>query len=135
MARLLRVHSSPTDRGLPLQDQALGLLLLFPGEQGSSCGVFEYFADTLVRLCRALEILLGANLLTDILGLGVVLEAVPMKTTAATYLLRSDGLLGRLVQLLNGLLVEAQILLAANKDDGQALAEVQDFGDPLWHGQ
>jgi hypothetical protein len=35
------------------------------------------------------------------------------------------------VQLLDGLLVEAQILLAANKDDGQALTEVQDLGDPL----
>jgi hypothetical protein len=73
MARLLRVHSSYTDPGLPLQDQALGLLLLFPGEQGSSCGVFEYLPDALVRLCRALEVLLGANLLADILGLGVLL--------------------------------------------------------------
>lgn len=35
------------------------------------------------------------------------------------------------MQLLNGLLVEAQILLATNKDDGQALAEVQNLGDPL----
>jgi hypothetical protein len=35
------------------------------------------------------------------------------------------------VQLLNRLLVEAQILLAANEDDGQALAEVQNLGDPL----
>jgi hypothetical protein len=35
------------------------------------------------------------------------------------------------VQLLDGLLIEAQILLAANEDDGQALAEMQDLGDPL----
>jgi hypothetical protein len=35
------------------------------------------------------------------------------------------------VQLLNRLLVKAQILLAANEDDGQTLAEVEDFGDPL----
>jgi len=48
-----------------------------------------------------------------------------------TDLLGSYGLLGSLVQLLDGLLVEAQILLAANKDDGQALAEMQDLGDPL----
>jgi hypothetical protein len=52
-----------------------------------------------------------------------------------TDLLWSHWLLGSLVQLLNRLLVEAQILLAADKDNGQALAEVQDFGDPLWHSQ
>jgi hypothetical protein len=48
-----------------------------------------------------------------------------------TDLLGGYRLLGSLVQLLDGLLVEAQILLAANQDDGQALAEVQDLGDPL----
>lgn len=53
-----------------LQDQALLRLLLFPGEQGRSCGVLEHFSDTLVRLCRALEVLLGTNLLAHILGLG-----------------------------------------------------------------
>jgi hypothetical protein len=35
------------------------------------------------------------------------------------------------VELLNRLLVVTEILLAADKDDGQALAEVQHFGDPL----
>lgn len=35
------------------------------------------------------------------------------------------------MELLDSLLVEAQILLAANKDDGQALAEVQHFRNPL----
>jgi len=59
-----------------LQDQALLRLLLFPGEQGSSCGVLEHLSDTLVRLCGALEVLLGANLLADILGLRRVSEAV-----------------------------------------------------------
>jgi hypothetical protein len=39
------------------------------------------------------------------------------------------------VKLLNRLLVISKILLAANKDDGQALAEVQDFGDPLEKSQ
>jgi hypothetical protein len=37
------------------------------------------------------------------------------------------------VELLNGLLVEAQILLAANQDDGQTRAEVKNLGDPLQH--
>ena len=35
------------------------------------------------------------------------------------------------MQLLNGLLVEAEILLAANENNGEALAEMQNFGDPL----
>jgi hypothetical protein len=47
------------------------------------------------------------------------------------YLFRGNGLLRCLVQLLNGLLVVSQILLAADEDDGQAGAEVQDLGDPL----
>ena len=47
------------------------------------------------------------------------------------YLFRGNGLLRCLVQLLNGLLVVSQILLAANEDDGQAGAEVQDLGNPL----
>lgn len=48
-----------------------------------------------------------------------------------TYLLRGDGLLAGLTQLLNGLGIVAQILFAANEDDGQALAEVKNFGNPL----
>ena len=48
-----------------------------------------------------------------------------------TYLFRSHGLLRGLVELLDGLGVVAEILLAADEDDGQAGAEVQDLGDPL----
>lgn len=48
-----------------------------------------------------------------------------------TYLLRGDRLLRGLVQLLNGLGVVAEILLASNQDDGKALAEVKNLGDPL----
>ena len=47
------------------------------------------------------------------------------------YLLWCHGLLRRLVKLLNRLLVVSQILLAADEDDGQAGAEVQDLRDPL----
>jgi hypothetical protein len=53
----------------------------------------------------------------------------------STDLLWGYGLLGSLVELLNGLLVEAQILLAADEDDGQTLAEMQDLGDPLCRSQ
>lgn len=51
--------------------------------------------------------------------------------TGMNYLFRADGLLAGLAKLLGGLGVVSQILLASNKDDGQALAEVQDLRDPL----
>jgi len=35
------------------------------------------------------------------------------------------------VELLNGLRVVAQILLATNQDDGETLAEVKNLGNPL----
>lgn len=47
------------------------------------------------------------------------------------YLLGGDGLLAGLSELLNDLLVVSQILLAANEDDGETLAEVQNLRDPL----
>jgi hypothetical protein len=48
-----------------------------------------------------------------------------------SYLLGSNGLLAGLVELFDGLLVVTQILLAANEDDRETAAEMQDFGDPL----
>lgn len=48
-----------------------------------------------------------------------------------TYLLGADGLLACLAELLNGLVVVTQILLAADEDDGKALAEMQDLRNPL----
>lgn len=47
------------------------------------------------------------------------------------YLLGGDGLLAGLSELLNDLLVVSQILLAADEDDGETLAEVQNLRDPL----
>jgi hypothetical protein len=48
-----------------------------------------------------------------------------------SYLLRGDGLLAGLSELLDGLLVVSQILLAADEDDRETLAEVQNLRDPL----
>merc|ERR1719487_2368175 len=92
-----------------LQNHAL-LLLLLPGEQGGTGGVLKHLAHALVGLGRTLEVLLGTDLLTNVLSL-----------------LRRNRLLRCLVQLLDSLLVESQVLLAAYQDDGQALAEVQHF--------
>jgi hypothetical protein len=63
-----------------------------------------------------------------------VLVATGRRPRRKTHLLRSHWLLRGLVELFNSLLVEAQILLAAHEDDGQALAEVKHFGNPLRPG-
>lgn len=52
-----------------LQDHATALLLALPGEQGGARGVLKHLSHTLVGLGRALEVLLCANLLADILSL------------------------------------------------------------------
>ena len=94
--------------------------------------MLKHFSHTFVRLCGALEVLLGANLLTDFLGLGLLVSCHVVNGYArCTDLFRRNGLLRGLVELLNGLLVVTQILLAADEYDGEALAEVQDLGDPL----
>ena len=51
------------------------------------------------------------------------------------YLLGGDGLLARLAELLLNLGVVSQILLATDEDDGQTLAEVKNFRDPLLIGE
>ncbi len=60
---------------------------------------------------------------------------VPAVRTARAYLLGRDGLLARLGKLLNGLLVVAQVLFAADEKDGEALAEVKHLGNPLRRGR
>jgi hypothetical protein len=57
---------------LSLQNHALRLLTaltLDSLEEGSSGGSFEDFTDTLVGAGRALQVLVGANLLADFLTL------------------------------------------------------------------
>jgi len=99
-----------------LQDQALlaaATPLLSRGEGSTGC-VLKDLTDTLVGLGRALNVLLGTNLILDLSGL-----------------LLGDGSLRGLVEFLNGLLVVSKILLTSNEDDREALAEMQDLGDPL----
>lgn len=55
-----------------------------------------------------------------------------MALSGGTYLFWSNWLLGCLAKLFDGALVEAEILLAADEDNGKAGAEVQDLGDPLF---
>jgi hypothetical protein len=125
-------QSETKAEGANLQDAALLGLLGVAGRERGSGGVLEHLSHAFVCLCRALEVFLGTQLLTDILSLDYVLGDWKMKRVGtSTRLLWGNGLLRGLVELLDRLLVVTQILLAANKDDGQALAEVQDFGNPL----
>lgn len=54
----------------PLQDQALVLLVApIPLQQGSTGGMLKHLSDALVGLGRALEVLVGTDLLADLLTL------------------------------------------------------------------
>lgn len=50
---------------------------------------------------------------------------------SGSYLFGRNGLLAGLAKLLDRLLIVSEILLAADEDDGETLAEVQNLGDPL----
>lgn len=82
---------------------------------------------------RALQVLVRRNLLADFLTLfesqhGLLVMA---RVGIVTHLLVCDGLLRRLVKLIDRLLVMPKINLAADQNDGKTLAEVEDLRDPL----
>lgn len=83
-------------------------------KESRSGSVLKYLMDTFASPGRALEVLVGANLLSDLLTL-----------------LGRDRLLARLTKLLDGLRVVSEILLATNKNDRKTLAEVKNLGNPL----
>lgn len=56
-----------------LQDNAL-LLLLLLGQERGACGVFENLTDTLICLCGTLKVLVGANLLANLLALYIIVS-------------------------------------------------------------
>jgi hypothetical protein len=58
-------------------------------------------------------------------------EAAMRETTRESYLFRRHRLLASLPELLDCLRVVSQILLTTDQDDGEALAEVKNFRDPL----
>jgi hypothetical protein len=97
--------------------------------EGGAGGSLEHLAHALSRLGRALDVAGGADALADLLSLGWL--AMARRRRASAHLFRRHGLLAGLVQLLDGLGIESEILLAAHQDDGQAGAEVQHLGDPL----
>jgi len=99
----------------PLEDEALGALLLCPAEEGRASGILEDLTHTLTGLGGALEIVAS----TDFLSYG------------HTFFWGDRSLVG-LPELINGLGITSEILLAADENDGQALAEVHHLGYPLF---
>jgi hypothetical protein len=110
--------------------------------------MLKHVTDALVGLGGTFEVLVGTNLLADLLALcnsvshmlyrdlshtstqpRPQVETWQRETSSCgfTYLLSGDRLLACLVQLFLSLGVVSEILLAANQDDRKALAEVQDF--------
>lgn len=59
------------------------------GKKRRASGVLKHLTDTLVGLCRALEVLVGADLLADLLTLSVVLDFVLSRSQIAS--LRKRG--------------------------------------------
>ena len=58
-----------------LQDNAL-LLLLLLGQERGACGVFENLTDTFICLGRTLEVLVGTNLLANLLTLCIIISPI-----------------------------------------------------------
>ncbi len=58
-----------------LQDNAL-LLLLLLGQERGACGVFENLTDTFICLCRTFKVLVGTNLLANLLTLCIIISPI-----------------------------------------------------------
>lgn len=107
-------------RMVALQHDAL-LLLLLLGQECCAGGMFENLTNTLICLCRTLQVLVGGNLLADFLTLWYIVSlysdrllrpasrfpASPhsARKYVGSYLFGGDWLLAGLVELFDGLLV------------------------------
>ena len=107
-------------------------------EQSGTGSVLEHFTDTLTRLGRTLEIVLGADLLGYRHTLHRRTEEAHERSAKwwnkawnGTYLFGCDRALVRLTKLLDNAGVPPEILLAAYENDRQTSAEVHDLGNPL----
>jgi len=97
-----------------LQEHA-AFLLLADRDERSAGGILEDFPNAFACTSRALEIVSCADLLGDCLAL-----------------LGSDRALGRPTEVVEGLGVPPEILLASDEDNRQAGAKVHHFRDPLF---
>jgi len=95
-------------------DDTLLLLGFRPAQECSAGSILEDFSNTLTSTGGAFEVVAGADLLSD-----------------SHTLFRGHRALVSLPELVDSLGVASQVLLAANKDDGQSRAEMHDLGNPL----
>lgn len=135
-ALLIPHHSSsgkinPTIR---LQNDAFGtLLLLALAKQSRSSRILEHLSNSLPGSSGALEVLLGADLLSYCHTLCIPSQSASCNNSGAvvTYLLRSHWSLVRLPQLLNHPGITSEILLAGDQDNGKTGAKMHNLRDPL----
>lgn len=99
-----------------LQDKALlvAALAAGAGHEGGTSGVLKDLTNTVAGSGRALQVLVGSDLLSNSLSV-----------------LSGNRLLVGCPQGLDGVGVVSQIVLAADQDDGETRAEVHDLRDPL----
>lgn len=124
------------DATVRLQDEAgLALLLaLAPAEESGTSGILENLPNTLASSSRALEVLLGANLLCYRHTLCTPQSELHACSGAAiTHLLGSHRSLVRLPQLIGHPWVASEILLAGDQDYRKARAEMHDLRNPLYN--
>jgi len=124
------------DPTIRLQNEAALLLLatLAPGKERSTGRILEHLPDPLSSSSRALEVVLGANLLCDSHTLSTSQSGLCAGSSVSiTYLLRSHWSLVRLPQLIDHPWVASKILLAGDKDYREARAEMHNLRDPLYN--
>lgn len=122
-----------------LQNKALLVAALAAGarHEGGTSGMLKDLTNTVAGSGRALQVLVGTDLLSNGLSLDgntrsayLVLRGSLYDGTK-THVLGGNGLLVGGPQSLDGVGVVSQIVLAADQDDGKARAEVHDLRDPL----
>ena len=99
-------------------------------QESSTGGSLEDLTHAFVGSCRALEVLISANLLADFLTLQFYISFLYIHHgDGKAYLVLRNGALGGLGKLINSLAVIAKILLTADEDNRETLAEVQEYLD------
>lgn len=108
------------------------LATLVPAKQCGTSRILENLPNTLPSSSRALEVLLGANLLCHCHTLRIPQSELHLgSSTVLTYLLRSHRPLVRLPQLVGHPRITSEILLAGDEDYREARAEMHNLRDPL----
>jgi len=116
----------------PSDDDALLALGSPAAQECSTSSILEDLSHTLTGTGGAFEVVASADLLSDCHTLCFCVSSKRgLDKLNATDLFRGHRTLVGLPEFLDSLGVTSQVLLAANKDDGQTGAKVHDLRDPL----